>query len=415
MDLEIGVHPGVSVVIFMLKLAYWMGITTVYLMGIDFDFTVPPLSQTKEKIFDNTILISKGEQNHFHPEYRRAGEKWTFPLLDKQRNEFALMKWRFMSSGRRIFNASRRTELDIFERTNFDNFNFKILDKNSLSQRNSFGKSSLPDEYGNYKAKGNKLKLLPTWERLHNYHKGSRAFIIGNGPSLRINDLKRLSGEITFASNKIFLAYDSTSWRPTYYTICDQMVAVNNSEVTRTLGEMMLLPSTLQKFYCSGSRTLWYDEKFDNSFVSKLSKKDRKLAIMNFSRNVTEGIHGGYTVIYHQLQLAFHMGIREIYLIGVDFSFNVPKTRKVDNRFESQIYRNAIVSEGEVNHFHPDYRKKGETWTMPEMDLQACGFRTARRVFEQAGGFLLNASRRTALASLQCIIFDNVVPKDGTC
>lgn len=44
-----------------------------------------------------------------------------------------------------------------------------------------------------------------------------RAWIIGNGPSLVPDDLSKIVGEISFASNYINLLYDRTVWRPTFW------------------------------------------------------------------------------------------------------------------------------------------------------------------------------------------------------
>lgn len=243
----------------------------------------------------------------------------------------------------------------------------------------------------------NRFDSVPSWIQLQNIHMGKRAFVIGNGPSLRLTDLDRLTDEISFASNKIYLAYPSVNWRPTYYTVCDQMVAANNAEVIRSLPDLMLMPSSLRKFNCGGIRTVWYEEKCDNALLSSLSGADLESKGMLFNGDIRDGVQGGYTVLYHQLQLAFFMGIREVYLMGVDFSFTVPESRTVDDRFTSDVYRNAIVSSGEINHFHPDYRKPGETWTMPRLDLQRCAFRSALEHFENAGGKLINVSRSSKL------------------
>ncbi len=56
---------------------------------------------------------------------------------------------------------------------------------------------------------------------LRDCHRGRRGFIVGNGPSLRMEDLDRLQSEISFGSNKIYLAFDKTAWRPTYYSVID--------------------------------------------------------------------------------------------------------------------------------------------------------------------------------------------------
>src|SRR5690606_17851147 len=59
-------------------------------------------------------------------------------------------------------------------------------------------------------------------------HQGRRAFVIGMGPSLAMADLDQLSEEITFACNKVYLAFDQTMWRPTYYGVTDVLVASQN-------------------------------------------------------------------------------------------------------------------------------------------------------------------------------------------
>jgi len=232
---------------------------------------------------------------------------------------------------------------------------------------------------------------------LRNVHPGQRAFVIGNGPSLTVADLEMLRNEITFASNKIYLAFGDTSWRPTYYTVCDHLVAHHNAEMISMPHGTALFPSTLREFGCSFENGFWYEERFENKFVSQLSESDIAEARLFFSHDACQGIHGGYTVIYHQLQLAYHMGITQVYLIGIDFSFSVPTTTASDNRFQSQVYSRPIVCQGEVNHFHKDYRKPGETWSVPRLDLQQRAFLTALAEFEENGGALINVSRKTAL------------------
>ena len=52
-------------------------------------------------------------------------------------------------------------------------------------------------------------------------HFGERCFVIGNGPSLRKEDLERLKNEYTFGSNDIFMSYDKVDWRASYYVVSD--------------------------------------------------------------------------------------------------------------------------------------------------------------------------------------------------
>jgi hypothetical protein len=92
--------------------------------------------------------------------------------------------------------------------------------------------------------------------------------------------------------------------------------------------------------------------------------------------------------------MAYYMGIKEVILLGLDYDFSVPE-KKVTTR--EQGYEVALESQGERNHFHPDYRKPGEIWAVPRLDLQFQAFELARVTFEQAGRRVINASRRTKL------------------
>lgn len=231
-------------------------------------------------------------------------------------------------------------------------------------------------------------------------HRGRRAFVLGNGPSLTVDDLDLLGEEITFASNKIYLAFDETSWRPTYYSVIDALVAENNRREIRALTKLDHIHSVHVRRELGNELGFLY-------IRHRPTLPWLHGDLPGFSTNLFAGAHGGWTVIYLQLQLAFFMGIREVYLLGLDFSFDVPKgsatgeaTRHGDQMLESQ---------GEVNHFHPDYRKPGETWTLPRLEDQQRAFRSALRTFEGAGGRLLNASRRTRLDVLPRIDLDDVL------
>jgi len=227
---------------------------------------------------------------------------------------------------------------------------------------------------------------------LRDAHRGRRALIVGNGPSLRTEDLDRLHNEITFASNKIYLAFQQTAWRPTYYSVSDILVAKNNREAIAGL--------RLQKFFGSSVRAE-FGEQGDVLWLRELPAGRPR-----FSTNCAAGVYGGYSVVYHQLQLAYHLGIREVYLIGLDFSFQVPQATG-----EESIHGPVLRSQGEVNHFHKDYRAPGEKWTMPRLDEQRKALQCARETFEARGGVIFNASRRTKLDVLPRIEFDGVIRK----
>ncbi len=228
-------------------------------------------------------------------------------------------------------------------------------------------------------------------KRLKDKYRGRRAFLIGNGPSLKVEDLNLLKGEITFASNRIFLAFDQTKWRPTVYTVADEIVAKNNREHLRRLE--------------IGSHHV-----FNSAVLPNVGAKSG-LIYVNPSTSAGEetfdavaGFRAGHSVINFDLKLAFYMGLREIYVIGVDHSFEDQSVRTGKIVAGNEV----IVSTGENNHFHPDYRKAGETWTVPKVDVIAKEFAETTDLFQTNGGAVYNASRRTKLEVWPKVDFDSL-------
>jgi hypothetical protein len=238
--------------------------------------------------------------------------------------------------------------------------------------------------------------------RLRDRHAGRRCFVIGNGPSLNVADLDRLRGEIAIASNKIYLAFEKTDWRPTYLTVIDEVLAANARAALRA--------QRLEKIY-SWEAAVELRPDWGATVVRTLPHpRDANGAeTPGFSDDLTRGVHGGFSVLYLSLQAAAFMGMREIYMLGVDFSFQLaPETGEV-KPFAGRVLQSA----GESNHFHPGYRAAGERWTYPNLEGQRRAFALAREWFESRGGCLVNVSRKTELDVLERRELESVLMKRG--
>jgi hypothetical protein len=248
----------------------------------------------------------------------------------------------------------------------------------------------------------------PDDRRIQTYkdvHKGQRAFILGNGPSLTIADLDCLKSEITFASNKIFLSFPDTTWRPTYYVLSDLLVAAQNGETISKLPLTKFLTNYSRAFVNGDKKTIWFNEIAGNYHLNFLEDYDAvDPDTVRFSTDATLGLEGGGTVIFNQLQLAYFMGISEIVLLGLDFSFNTKGNARTATFFDQ-----ALVSTGEKNHFHPDYRKAGEVWAVPNMGFQRLSFRRAKEQYAVDGRSIVNGSRATALDVFPRINLDSLL------
>lgn len=242
---------------------------------------------------------------------------------------------------------------------------------------------------------------------LKDKHAGARVFILGNGPSLKVADLDRLRGEITLASNKVYLAFDQTPWRPTYYFITDRLVAKNNAEVIRNLKLTKLFGSDIKKFFPTETDIIWMREEYRNDIWIAQAQGASVAGRGFFSTDLMVEFVSGWTVIFAQLQAAFYFGAKEVVLLGVDFSFDVPKKRVTTNEAGYEV---ALESQGERNHFHPDYRKPGEVWALPDLEMQHRAFSLARDVYAEHGRTIINASRQTKLDVFPRANLDDLLP-----
>jgi hypothetical protein len=230
-------------------------------------------------------------------------------------------------------------------------------------------------------------KLLAS---LKDIHKGRRCFIIGNGPSLKTADLEKLSQEITFAANKIYLAFDQTNWRPSYYVITDGLVAKQNyNEINELVG--------FPKLISAWATERWHTP-FKNAIYFRYKSYETFPKPPGFEKNIIDKIYAGRTVIYACIQLACFMGIKEIFLLGMDFNFIKP----------SNMNNEILYSEGEVNHFHPEYRKIGEKWQDPKLEYQEKAFQVANESITQLGGRIYNATRGGKLEVFNRVDFDSL-------
>ena len=110
----------------------------------------------------------------------------------------------------------------------------------------------------------------------------------------------------------------------------------------------------------------------------------------------------GYSVLYSCIQFAYFFGIETIYLLGVDFNYNFSSSKLSRSDGATQMYE----SEGESNHFHPDYKKAGEIYYDPNLEHQKLAFIKARQVFEDSGRSIYNATRGGRLEVFPRVEFD---------
>lgn len=200
-------------------------------------------------------------------------------------------------------------------------------------------------------------------------HIGQRCFILGNGPSLRDTNLSRLSGEITFGLNRIYLMEKLMGFKPSYY------VAVN--------------PHVLEQFRDDISNKVQCPKFISSAMAHHFEERDDVMffdhqSIPTFQTNLLDPLWIGATVTYVAMQIAFYMGFQQVILLGVDHSFT------------TQGKPHALVEStcADPNHFCADYFGQGIRWQLPDLATSELAYSLARYAYSQNGREILDATLR---------------------
>lgn len=222
---------------------------------------------------------------------------------------------------------------------------------------------------------------------------GQRAFVIGNGPSLRFDDLALLRNEVSIASNKIYLAYDKVDWRPTFLTVADPLVWQKVQNEVWRYHNQVLVPSYLPDFGLPPHKVITFR---DLSNASDLWRNDQ---LNHFSDDFCNGAYGGYTVTYENLQLAVHLGCNPIYIIGCDHYY----------KGETEILPTGeIISIDTNNHFLPGYRVHGEVVNPAPIDQMNESYAQARFFSDLNNIRIINATRGGHLEVFERVCFEDL-------
>ena len=229
------------------------------------------------------------------------------------------------------------------------------------------GLTHLPDLPGVYFHPWRRESMVRLAE-LKGIHKGQRAFIIGNGPSLKQTDLSKLKGEFTFGLNRIYLMFPELGFGTTYF------VSVNDLVIEQCVKDITGLP--MPKFLSWRSHRFFPTGTLPATFLYTTYDNPA------FARDVRHRVWESATVTYVALQLAFHMGFEQVVLVGVDHNGSVPGKANT-----------TIVSQGDdPNHFNPEYFGKGFRWQLPDFEMSEIGYRLARQAYEADGRQVLDAT-----------------------
>ncbi len=231
-----------------------------------------------------------------------------------------------------------------------------------------------------------------------NCHSDRRIFLIGNGPSLRAEDLDKLhkEKEICFGFNNIHSIFKYTDWRPDYYGVADFYGYLINKEIIESVPGTHFLWDLFRPLFpeYSNGRDNYYFHYYRNSYSVD--------SMPDFSDDIVKGLYLGYSSVYDiGLQVAAYMGASEIVLLGTDHNYPNKYDHK-GNHFEG--YLTDQMSQKNEMIFYPK-EKLNKAYEYEKVNR---AFERARLYAENKGIKVLNATRGGKLDVFQRVDFDSL-------
>lgn len=204
---------------------------------------------------------------------------------------------------------------------------------------------------------------LKQWK---NRFPGGKAVILCNGPSLLKTDWSLLQGNFTFGLNKINLLFEQNSYRPNCIVAVNPYVIEQNIDFYKTTRIPLFLDSAAQKYLRIRTNVCYLHSSSQPKFA----------------RDVSVSLQQGFTVTYVALQLAFHMGFRDVALIGCDHNFA-----------QKGPASQTIVANGQdESHFDSRYFSNGMKWQLPDLAASEYYYAMASEAFEEFSGRIINCT-----------------------
>lgn len=203
-------------------------------------------------------------------------------------------------------------------------------------------------------------------KQLRDRHPEGRAVILCNGPSLNRVDFSLLEGVFCFGLNKINLMFDRTPFRPNAVVAVNPFVIEQNAPFFNETD----LPLFLSRV---GRRQVRPRENV--AFLDSAN-------IPKFARDVSVSCFEGYTVTYVALQIAFHMGFRNVALVGADHNFAT----------KGPANQTVVSGEKDESHFDPRYFSGGMQWQLPDLFQSEVAYTMARDAYAAFGGMVVNST-----------------------
>ena len=233
--------------------------------------------------------------------------------------------------------------------------------------------------------------------KLKNKYEGKRCFLVGNGPSLKADDLTLLceNNEISFGFNRIYNIFDDTPWRPDFYISQDEKLlggcvgSVNQMSVSHKFIPIQL----------DWDNNIKISNAISFNMVTQISENPEEFI---FSDNAANCLYNSSTGMYTAAQLAVYMGFKEIYFIGVDHHFHT----SINNKGE------IVVDNTVKDYFTDKYNEDKKDLYIPNTEKSTLTYVAMKKHCDARGIKVFNATRGGKLEVFPRVDFDKLFNKE---
>jgi hypothetical protein len=218
---------------------------------------------------------------------------------------------------------------------------------------------------------------------------GDRCWVIGNGPSLRGFDFRRLNGQAVLGMNAAYRYWQEINWYPTFYCcLDDELVATHWRQIID-----LVRSGRVKKAFVSGSLaeydpSVLGDERFVllDQFIDYWYRMRGKANGLHFydSTFFASSQPSKLTTGSHSVRFAAHLGYKEICLLGIDLRYveTIPEAEQVGEI----ALRIRETPKHNPNYFFDGYQQAGDRYNIPNPkshlgDLHFASLRVVRDDF----------------------------------
>ncbi len=252
----------------------------------------------------------------------------------------------------------------------------------------------------------------PEIRQFKNKHKGERCFLIGNGPSLRADDLEKLHdyGEISFGCNDIYKIFDQTAWRPTYFMLTDFADIESRMEILANMDVEHKIFAELEEGYHGDSSVLRnvFRQGRGNFYYTHTIPAISRAGddCTRFSPDASKALYGGVTVMYKMMQMAVYMGFINIYLLGVDGN-----STAIDDSPNAYVARKLHFYDDCADEIARVYTIRTRPPKKPSETMLLSVYAQAEKYTREHGIKIYNATRGGILETFERVDFDSLFKK----